>query len=960
MGRTVGIDLGATYSVVAIADESGPRVLDSREGHPLVRSAVSVNRRGELVAGDTAYDRWESAPADTIPSLRRRPVTLGGKEYSPSETGAVLLGVLKEDAERRLDEPVTGAVVTVPAFLSQAERQSVQEAARLAGFEHVSLLDAAPAAVVASMADAIDTSEPKSILVFDLGGEKFEVSTHLCVGGTVAPLALEGDRRLGGDDFDNAIVERVIRRVQEEHGYRVDREKDARFLAALQREAQHAKEKLSVAPSASLMIPGRLHDSSGNPLDVEMDIEREEFEDLVRPLVDRTVTLTEKVVRDSVITPDGVDLVLMVGGGSCVPLVRRSIEGMLGPEKIVQRVHHKHCVALGAAIHAARLRGAEDLPATEVVHGCEVAGCAPFHYGVQEADDRFHAVIHKGDPYPTANPPTLVVRTSSLGQRLAQIPIVSVADLERAGEYELQGTASVALPPGLPAGTSMHVTLALDRDGCLDVSARLADGAELESNMLRGAPASLEFERAGLVTAASDGVRQVEELVRVHGSAEEIERFTVLRRFVETGPPAGSIAEMRQVVSHLDSLRDAILARQPGFWAEALAHLALQPYRERDRDEVDVVIAEGHRAMSRGDLPVLQRAAQRLAELHAWWESSGQSSAMAADSALGGGSGPVIREQAYVPAADVIFGLDRLPIEVPPRASAPPRREAVGRRGKPEMPATLTDRVHFSVTAPPVVAPGSSFVLDVWAHLEEQRAEVVRRARETVAGGLIYVKEKGPVRIARGTILTVRVQAEGLVIADPQDTILWEGTIGTATFPVQVPADAQRGARAADVRFYVEGLEVAKLHFVLTVGEATGTAQTLQAEQSRHRKAFASYASEDRDDVLSIIQGIQKGNPGLDMFFAEASLRSGERWQERLWEEIDRRDIFYLFWSLAASRSDWVRKEWRCAYERRGVGFIDPVPLIAPDLVPPPQELAGELHFNDWVLAFKRRALPAN
>ncbi len=280
-------------------------------------------------------------------------------------------------------------------------------------------------------------------------------------------------------------------------------------------------------------------------------------------------------------------------------------------------------------------------------------------------------------------------------------------------------------------------------------------------------------------------------------------------------------------------------------------------------------------------------------------------------------------------------------------------------RGRAEMPTALSDRVHFSVTAPREVAPGAAFVLDVWAHLEQQRAEVLERARQHVGGGPLFLQEKGPVRIARGTVLTVRVQVEGLVIRDPEDTILWEGEIGSAGFPVQVPQDAQPGSRAGTARFYVDAFEVAKLHFALTVGKAVAEPATLPAQMNRYRSAFASYASEDNDEVLSILQGIKMGMPDLDIFYAEASLRAGERWPDRLKQEIMARDVFYLFWSRAASASPWVDMEWRFAYEKRGIDIIKPVPLAPPQVVPPPPELAAELHFNDWVLAHKRQTAGA-
>jgi hypothetical protein len=165
--------------------------------------------------------------------------------------------------------------------------------------------------------------------------------------------------------------------------------------------------------------------------------------------------------------------------------------------------------------------------------------------------------------------------------------------------------------------------------------------------------------------------------------------------------------------------------------------------------------------------------------------------------------------------------------------------------------------------------------------------------------------------------------------------------------------EAGAGQKPGKISIFIDNLEIAKVHFVLTVGDAAAAPGIVNASTSAHRTAFASYASADRDTVLHIIQGMQKVAPDLDVFLDVASLRSGDRWAHRLVDEIGGRDVFYLFWSESASRSEWVEREWRCALERKGIDFINPVPLVSPAAIPPPKEL-GELHFNDWVLAYRR------
>lgn len=269
-------------------------------------------------------------------------------------------------------------------------------------------------------------------------------------------------------------------------------------------------------------------------------------------------------------------------------------------------------------------------------------------------------------------------------------------------------------------------------------------------------------------------------------------------------------------------------------------------------------------------------------------------------------------------------------------------------------PTSRIDRLLFSVTAPAVVTPGSRFVLDVWAHLDDQRAAVVERARDN-AQGPIKIRTEGPVRVETGSILTVELKLEGLVIESPYEKELhWQGDAANAGYSVTVPEGAAWGSRHGLATVHLHGLRVASLPFVLEVGSELSELSTLLAGRKLLRTAFACYAREDLDQVLARIQGMQKVAPWLDVFLDVVDLRSGAHWQEELKRVIPERDVFYLFWSGAASRSPWVETEWRCALEARGQDFIDPVPLVSPREVPPPAELADR-HFDDWMLAYMRR-----
>jgi hypothetical protein len=277
------------------------------------------------------------------------------------------------------------------------------------------------------------------------------------------------------------------------------------------------------------------------------------------------------------------------------------------------------------------------------------------------------------------------------------------------------------------------------------------------------------------------------------------------------------------------------------------------------------------------------------------------------------------------------------------------------RQGAPltASPDMTADRVHFAVTAPQIVAPAASFVIDVWAYMARQRRNMIERAREEASGEAIRIKSKGPVHVARGMTLTVMLRVDHLILHDAEDTILWEGEIGNASFPATVPADAHEGARQGTALVYVNGLRIARITFSILVGRRASSVGFISAIAEGHRKAFASYHHDDRNAVLARVQGILKVAPHLDVFLDVLKLRSGEDWEKALWQVIPKSDVFYLFWSRNAASSEWVEREWRCALDSRGLDFIDPVPLIDPEKVPPPLELSSK-HFNDWVLAFMR------
>jgi kumamolisin len=268
-----------------------------------------------------------------------------------------------------------------------------------------------------------------------------------------------------------------------------------------------------------------------------------------------------------------------------------------------------------------------------------------------------------------------------------------------------------------------------------------------------------------------------------------------------------------------------------------------------------------------------------------------------------------------------------------------------------DAPSTATQKVDFTLTAPAAVAPRVPFELFVWAHESGKRQQVLALAREELGAGQVLTRMKGPFRISSGTTLSVQLRIPGAVIEEPEDTMVWDGESTHVSFVVTISKFSREAKCYGSALVYANGVRVVKIPFLLSpLGKPEGL---IEVRAVPYKTAFASYATADRDAVLGRIQGIKKVVPNLDVFLDVLSLRSGQNWEKELWRVIPARDIFYLFWSTHARKSKWVEKEWRCALRKRGIEFIDPIPLESPDKSPPPPALSS-LHFNDWTLAFRR------
>jgi len=563
MGRIVGVDLGTCRSVTATIDGPRPRVLQNREAKNQTPSAVSLRKKkgksssgqAEMLFGDAAIDNMVMAPKDTIISVKRlmgrafsdpdvqkvreeyayevkEPsdgtrdsvvVMVGGQEYSPIEISAMILTKLKEDAEFRLGEEVSHAVVTVPAYFSQIQRDATRKAAMKAGLKVIKIQDEPTAAAIAfGLEEPGDDTDAKITLVFDLGGGTFDISVLMWSGGTFVPLNKEGDMWLGGDNFDQVIMDHVVGYIEQEFG--IDPRQNIRFMANLKLKARELKERLSSSEAADLIIPAALQDEDGDYIDLDLELTRSEFERNAGHLVDRAAALVDKALENAALAVEDVHYVVMAGNSTCIPMVQRAMEKKFGADKVLRKTHPKECVALGAATVAARLNGIScEAPDPEEptkpcgrINPLDAVTCskcgspfemtdedreavkkqreeefgsddiAPFSYGTQSTGDQFNVFINKNDSFPTQDIKVLTFHTHSPGQRIISIPVYGGDNLVKASANEKQGEAFAILPADIPQGAEIRIRMWLDENGIFDLSAHLENGTDLRPIILKG------------------------------------------------------------------------------------------------------------------------------------------------------------------------------------------------------------------------------------------------------------------------------------------------------------------------------------------------------------------------------------------------------------------------------------------------------------------------------------------
>ena len=497
----VGIDLGTTNSEVAIVEEGRPRVLNV-DGEPILPSVVGLGPDGKLLVGKPARNQLVAAPGRTVKSIKRKmgndeTVKLGDQEFTPQEISAVILRRLKEAAETELGRPVSKAVVTVPAYFNDSQRQATREAGKLAGLDVVRILNEPTAA---ALTYSPDPSGSERFLVYDLGGGTFDVSVLQAESGVFEVLSSHGDTHLGGDDFDDLLADELANEFEALFG--VDLRADPTTRARLDRAAEAAKRQLSDHPFTRI-DEEFIAEKDGVPLHLSTEIDRSRYEELILPLIERTLECVARSLDDAKLTAHGINRVVLVGGSTRTPLVGQLLEERLG-QPAHREVHPDLCVALGAAVQAAII-GKQNVGAVLVDITPHSLGIKTLEYPdtyLDRANEfKFTPIVTRNSPLPASRSEVFCTVTDS--QPTVEIDLYQgesgdVRRNHRVGKFMVEGLARVE------AGNQIVVQLDLTLDGTLKVSAREKSTGMVKQITIENAMARFAVEERDAARARLD------------------------------------------------------------------------------------------------------------------------------------------------------------------------------------------------------------------------------------------------------------------------------------------------------------------------------------------------------------------------------------------------------------------------------------------------------------------------
>ena len=467
MAKTIGIDLGTTNSCVAVIEGGEPVVIANAEGARTTPSVVAFSKTGERMVGQVAKRQAITNPHRTISSIKREmgtdhKVTIDGKSYTPQEISAMILQKLKGDAEAYLGESVTSAVITVPAYFTDAQRQATKDAGKIAGLDVKRIINEPTAA---ALSYGIDKEDDQKIMVYDLGGGTFDVSIIEMGDGVQEVLATAGNNRLGGDDFDKRVMDWIINSFKVSDG--IDLSGDKMAMQRIKEAAEKAKIELSGMTSASINLPFITADATG-PKHLDLTLSRAKFNELTADLVEKTMGPVRQALSDSGLSIGEINKVLMVGGSSRIPAVQEAVKKLIGKEPF-KGINPDECVAIGAALQAGVLGGE--------VQGLLLLDVTPLSLGVETMGGVMTKIIDRNTTIPTKK--SQIFSTAADGQTQVEVNVLQgerefARDNKQLGLFKLDGIAPA--PRGIP---QIEVTFDIDANGIVNVSAKdLGTGKE--------------------------------------------------------------------------------------------------------------------------------------------------------------------------------------------------------------------------------------------------------------------------------------------------------------------------------------------------------------------------------------------------------------------------------------------------------------------------------------------------